>query len=64
MGMLGDISYRYIVDIIYTPGTHLTSVLIGTDHILGGWWSNIEVIQVLGIYSRRVDETPGPGGSF
>ena len=32
------------------PRTHLTSVLIGKDHILGGWWSKIEVTQVLGIY--------------
>ena len=27
----------------------MTSVLIQKDHILGGWWSKIEVIQVLGI---------------
>ena len=27
--------------------THLTFVLIGKDHILDGWWSKIEVIQVL-----------------
>ena len=31
------------------PRTHLTSVLIGKDHILGGWWSKIEVTQVLGM---------------
>ena len=31
-------------------GTDLTSVLIGKDLILSGWWSKIEVIQVLGIY--------------
>ena len=33
------------------PGTPLTPVLIGKDgkgHILGGWWSKIEIIQVLG----------------
>ena len=35
---------------IYIPGTQLTRVLIGKGHILGGWWSKIEVIQVLGIY--------------
>ena len=35
---------------IYIPGTPLTPVLIGKGHILGGWWSKIEVIQVLGIY--------------
>ena len=29
------------------PGTRLTSVLIGKDHILGGWWSKREVIQVV-----------------
>ena len=34
---------------VYRPGTRLTSVLIGKDHILGGLWSKIEVIQVLGI---------------
>ena len=34
---------------IYIPGTQLTPVLIGRGHILGGWWSNIGVIQVLGI---------------
>ena len=28
----------------------MTPVLIGKGHILGGWWSKIEVIQVLGIY--------------
>ena len=35
---------------IHVPGTQLTSVLIGKGHILSGWWSKIEVIQVLGIY--------------
>ena len=33
----------------YIPGTRLTFVLIGKDHILGGFWSKIEVI---GIYSN------------
>ena len=33
---------------ICIPRTHLTSVLIGKDHILGGWRSKIEVTQVLG----------------
>ena len=32
-------------------GTDLTSVLIGKDLILSGWWSKIKVIQVLGIYN-------------
>ena len=35
---------------IYIPRTHLTSVLIGKDYILGGWCSKIEVTQVIGIY--------------
>ena len=30
----------------------MTPVLIEKGHILGGWWSKIEVIQVLGIYIR------------
>ena len=34
---------------LYILGTQLTPVLIGKGHILGGWWSKIEVIQVLGI---------------
>ena len=41
---------------LYIPGTHLTSVLIGKDHILGGWWSKIEVIQVLGVEREREGE--------
>ena len=28
----------------------MTSVLRGKDHIFSGWWSKIEVTQVLGIY--------------
>ena len=28
----------------HEPRTHMTSVLIGKDHILGGWWSKIEVM--------------------
>ena len=43
---LGVLVYIYI----YIPRTHLTSVLIGKDNLLGGLWSKIEVIQVLGIY--------------
>ena len=33
---------------LWTWNPDMTSVLIGKDHILGGWWSKIEVIQVLG----------------
>ena len=32
----------------------MTPVLIGKGHILGGWWSKIEVIQVLGIYIYNI----------
>ena len=39
----------YIYNNIYIPGTQLTPVLIGKGHIWGGWWSKIEVIQVLDI---------------
>ena len=39
------------VTYVYIPGTQLTPVLIGKGHMLGGWWSKIEVIQVLGIYA-------------
>ena len=38
------------VHLTYTWNPDMTSVLIRKDHILGGWWSKIEVIQVLGIY--------------
>ena len=34
----------------YTRTTYLTSVLVGKDPILSGWWSKIEVTQVLGSY--------------
>ena len=33
------------------PGTQLTPALIGKGHILGVWWSKIEVIQVRYVYT-------------
>ena len=44
------ISHDQYIMYIYNPRTHLTSVLIGKDNLLGGLWSKIEVIKVLGIY--------------
>ena len=35
---------------ICLPGTHLTSVLIGKDHIWGYWWSKIEVTNRFQVY--------------
>ena len=43
--------YIYTLYNLYIYTWNPFSVLIGKDHILGGWWSKIEVIQVLGIYT-------------
>lgn len=41
----------------YTYRANLIFILIGTDHILGGWWCKTEVTQALGVrYVYR--ETP------
>ena len=49
-----SIIYIIYIVCICIPGTQLTRVLIGKGHILGGWWSKIEVIQVLGIYNLYI----------
>ena len=49
--LLQTSTYPLVTSWLYIPRAQFTSVLIGKDLILGSWWSKIEVIQVLGIYS-------------